>query len=451
MIPRFFGRRRKAGKDKARRQEARKKSRSLLFQSLEERWLLATFTDAAPSLNLVLGSNQQAAIISTGSTYNLTLNSGTWSGTNDANVTGNGSSTLTVTSSGIGAFTTAISITDTGSSGGDAVAFANSLTSGYANNFVVNLTQSSSTVTFTGTSLFTGNSALTAAAAGNIIVNSNASIITAGGSIRLVSTGSNTSLTDSGNVLSNGGSITLQATGAVAVGTGVTVNSGSGTLTLTADVTASGAGDDGVGTLSIDAGATVTSSNTSASAITLRGADVNIDTSSNPAVVGANRQLATSPSASALGLAEPASLAFDSSGNLYVANTQNSTVTKFLAGSTVASATYSAGLKYPHAVAIDTSGNLYVANYGNSTVVEFPLGSTTASAVYSAGVSSPVALTFDSAGNLYVVSQASNRVSKLCRAAPSLAPRIPQDCSSRMPLPSTPAATSMWPTMATTS
>ena len=40
-------------------------------ERLEERWLLATFTDSAPSLNLVLGTNQSLAIVSTGSTYSL--------------------------------------------------------------------------------------------------------------------------------------------------------------------------------------------------------------------------------------------------------------------------------------------------------------------------------------------------------------------------------------------
>ena len=73
------------------------------------------------------------------------------------------------------------------------------------------------------------------------------------------------------------------------VAAGATVDSGTSTLSLGADVNADGTGNDGVGTLSIDAGATVTSSNPTASAITLRGADIDIDTSANPAVVGAPR------------------------------------------------------------------------------------------------------------------------------------------------------------------
>src|SRR5271163_3216056 len=90
-------------------------SRRLGFQQLEERHLLATFVDVAPSLNLVFGTNQDVSVISTGAAYSLTLSTGTWSGTNDSDVSGNGLSTLTVTSAGLGAFTTAINITDTGS------------------------------------------------------------------------------------------------------------------------------------------------------------------------------------------------------------------------------------------------------------------------------------------------------------------------------------------------
>jgi hypothetical protein len=52
-------------------------------------------------------------IVATGTpSYTLTLNSDTWSGTNDANVTGNGTATLTVTAAGIAAFTSKIGITD---------------------------------------------------------------------------------------------------------------------------------------------------------------------------------------------------------------------------------------------------------------------------------------------------------------------------------------------------
>ncbi|HEY5312710.1 MAG TPA: hypothetical protein VIK18_09320, partial [Pirellulales bacterium] len=394
------------------------RQRWLTFEALEARQMLATFADTATALNLVLGTNQNAAVISTGTTYSLTLSSGTWTGTNDAKVTGNGSATLVVTSAGLAAFTSGVNITDTGSTGGDGVTFSNSQASAYFNSFDITLADSASAggLSFNGPTTFNGSAALIAAASGSVIINAAATLNMGSGSLSLAATGSNVALTASGNIISQGGSITLAATGAVTVASGVTINSGSGTLTLAADVTAAGAGDDGVGTLTISAGATVTSSNTSAGAITLRGADVGIDTSSNPAVVGANRVLGTTASAAySAGLYYPIALAFDSSGNLYVGN--NSTVEKFAPGSTTPSATYSAGVDEPYALAFDSSGNLYVANYGNNTVEEFAPGSTTASATYSAGVINPVALAFDSSGNLYVANAYNNTVEKFAKGS----------------------------------
>jgi sugar lactone lactonase YvrE len=389
------------------------RERRLTAQLLEDRCLLATFADAGSSLNLVLGTNENAAIISTGTSYQLTLASSTWSGTNDGNITGTGTNTLTVSSAGLLAFTTAINIADTSSTGGDAVSFSNSLSSGYANNFVITLAHSTAGLAFSGTSLFTGSSALTATASGAIVINSGASVTTNGGAIGLVVTGINAPLTASGNVLSNGGAITLQATGAVTVGTGMAVNSGSGTLTLAADVTASGNGDDGVGTLSVNAGATVTSSNTSANAIALRGADVNIDTSGNPALVGASRSLGTTASATLTGVNGPFALAFDSSGNLYVANYANgvgTTLSKFAPASTTPTATLT-GLNQPRGLAFDSIGNLYVANQGSTTVSEFAPGGTTPSLTLT-GLNLPTALAFDSNGNLFVGNSGNGTVSK---------------------------------------
>ena len=122
---------------------------------------------------------------------------------------------------------------------------------------------------------------------------------------------------DTGNA---NGNVDLKATGNLTVYSGTIVKTGVGTISLAADVKADGTGDDGVGTLSIGAGAAVTSSNPTASAIMLRGADINIDTSANPAVVRARGGTSTTPTATLTGVDYPIALTFDSSGNLYVAN-----------------------------------------------------------------------------------------------------------------------------------
>jgi hypothetical protein len=127
-----------------------------------------------------------------------------------------------------------------------------------------------------------------------------------------------------GNVSSvaNNGPLDVTALGNITVLAGATLDTGTGTTSLAADTSAAGAGDDGTGTLSIGAGATVISTNTTTSAITLRGADINLSTAS------------TTPSATITGLNDPDALAFDTSGNLFVANYHSGTVNKFAPGST---------------------------------------------------------------------------------------------------------------------
>ena len=71
-------------------------------------------------------------------------------------------------------------------------------------------------------------------------------------------------------------------------------------------------------------------------------------------------------------------LAFDGSGNLYVANYGNGTVSEFAPGCTTPSATLT-GLSPPQRLAFDGSGNLYVAKLLRRTVSKFAPGSTTSS------------------------------------------------------------------------
>ncbi|HEY5311749.1 MAG TPA: hypothetical protein VIK18_04495, partial [Pirellulales bacterium] len=160
-------------------------NRSLTLERLENRCLLATFTDAAPALNLVLAANQNVGIISTGTNYDLTLSSGTWTGTDDANVTGNGSATLVVTNAGLSAFTTDINITDAGSTGGDGVTFNTSQASGYFNSFNIALSNATTTsaLAFNGATNFENSASLSAAVDGSVVINSGASLTSYAGSI----------------------------------------------------------------------------------------------------------------------------------------------------------------------------------------------------------------------------------------------------------------------------
>ena len=155
-------------------------------------------------------------------------------------------------------------------------------------------------------------------------------------------TGLDTSHASAGN-----GNVDLTAAGALTVDRQALLDTGTGTISLAADVNADGTGNSNSGVLFIASGATVVSDNPGSSAITLRGAAINIDTSANPAIVGAPGDvLSTSPTATLTGLNRPTALAFDASGNLFVANNDGTTVSEFAPGSTIPTAILT-GLDFP--------------------------------------------------------------------------------------------------------
>ncbi|MEG9432275.1 NHL domain-containing protein [Terriglobus sp. ADX1] len=124
-------------------------------------------------------------------------------------------------------------------------------------------------------------------------------------------------------------------------------------------------------------------------------------------------------------LNNPAALAFDSAGNLYIADQNDQLVVEVLTTGvmkTVAGtgaqgyagdggAATSAMLNLPAGVAVDTAGNLYIADTGNNVVREVtPSG--IISTIASTGLSGPTALTVDTAGNLYIADTLNNVIRK---------------------------------------
>jgi sugar lactone lactonase YvrE len=98
----------------------------------------------------------------------------------------------------------------------------------------------------------------------------------------------------------------------------------------------------------------------------------------------------------------PDGAVLDSSGNLYIADTNNQRVLFYPAGSTTATRVYGQGgsfttaninnggisansLSVPRGLALDSIGNLYLADAGNARVLFYPVGSTTATRVYGQG------------------------------------------------------------------
>ena len=140
-------------------------------------------------------------------------------------------------------------------------------------------------------------------------------------------------------------------------------------------------------------------------------------------------------------LSAPNSIAFDSSGNLYVADTSNARIRKVAAStgdiSTVAgdgqvgstgdgSAATSAKLDNPIGVAVDSSNNIYIADQANNKIRKFTVGgniSTVAgngtagstgdgSAATSAELDAPTGVAVDSSGNIYVADKINNKIRK---------------------------------------
>jgi len=197
-----------------------------------------------------------------------------------------------------------------------------------------------------------------------------------------------------------GTTLDVTARGNLTVAAGSVIATGAGAISLAADVQPGGSGDNGVGTLSVMAGATVTGGN-----VTLRGADVAIDTSSNPATVTAPGGV----SSVATGLSTPQGLAFDAQGNLYVVNEEGGTVTKITPQG--AASTFASGFFVPIALAFDSQGNLYVGDAETNSVSKVtPQGqiSTVASVP-----NFPAALAFDAHGNLFVVGYNAGTVSEI--------------------------------------
>lgn len=118
------------------------------------------------------------------------------------------------------------------------------------------------------------------------------------------------------------------------------------------------------------------------------------------------------------GLSDPIDIAFDSSGRMYVANFFNGTVTKYATGWTNGAqpeATLTVANFGAHAVAFDSQDNMYVAETSGDTVKKYAAGWTAGAQpleTLTTGLQDPVDITFDSTGRMYVANLANNTVKR---------------------------------------
>jgi sugar lactone lactonase YvrE len=107
----------------------------------------------------------------------------------------------------------------------------------------------------------------------------------------------------------------------------------------------------------------------------------------------------------------PEGLAFDSSGNLFVSNAGNNTLSKVTPGGTLS--TFATGFSGVDGLAVDGSGNLFVANNGD-TIYEVTPGGVVST--FASGFSEVIGLAFDQSGNLFATDGGADTVFKITPA-----------------------------------
>lgn len=106
------------------------------------------------------------------------------------------------------------------------------------------------------------------------------------------------------------------------------------------------------------------------------------------------------------GLQAPVGMAYDGSGNLYVANWSAGTVLRFAPDGR--RSVFAEGLRGPAGLAISPAGDIYVASYSEDLVWRFtPDG---ARSVFVRGLATPAGLSFDARGRLLIANRRTNQV-----------------------------------------
>jgi sugar lactone lactonase YvrE len=194
-------------------------------------------------------------------------------------------------------------------------------------------------------------------------------------------------------------SLTVDATRHLTIASDIAL--GSAALTLAAD-----ADGIGVGTLTISAATDVTGRT-----VTLEGAAVNISTGTAPALVGAYR----APAITLTGLSGADALAFDNSGNLYVANGLSTTVSEFAPGATTPTSSLdgSPEMYLPESLAVDAQGDVWVGtSTDHGSVTEFSPGFPEP-VLYLNSVGNPRALAVNQNGDLFIAISSTNTVEEV--------------------------------------
>jgi DNA-binding beta-propeller fold protein YncE len=112
-----------------------------------------------------------------------------------------------------------------------------------------------------------------------------------------------------------------------------------------------------------------------------------------------------------IGLNRPMDLVFDPSGDLFVANDGGSTIVKFNHDGAISGVADGGGLNHPTSLASDSNGNVYAANTGSGAITKTTPAGTTSS--FGPVLDTSQGLAFDSTETLFVVEYLSSAISKI--------------------------------------
>lgn len=130
------------------------------------------------------------------------------------------------------------------------------------------------------------------------------------------------------------------------------------------------------------------------------------------------------------GLSEPAGIAPDAAGDIWVANQGNNSVSELVANNSQAANLNNvnspgAAFNTPFSVAVDSAGNVWVTNESDNSLTELPAGNFSAGAVNFAphAVGQEQWIAIDSAGNIWTSASGRNYVTEVFGlAAPTMTP-----------------------------
>ncbi len=101
------------------------------------------------------------------------------------------------------------------------------------------------------------------------------------------------------------------------------------------------------------------------------------------------------------GFNAPSSVAMDSMGNLYIADTGNNAIKEWTATNGVVTTLVSSNLNHPRGVAVDRQGNVYFSDTQNYVLKEWVAASNTVIPLITAGSAQPQGVAVDFIGNVY--------------------------------------------------